>query len=240
MIPASYAHATHRPTRRSRSGVATRRLHRSIVNATRPVGGCPTNMKLAAVGALLAVSTVTAHAETSFDEYSETVPRRPTQQLVEAACDLDIQVRGRSRRSSTPPDRQPRTRRARVELPLRICPAARTLTGFSRCARVRAPSRRSRSPERSPRSDAEARPVFGIDPAFVRGAAARLAVAVRLRLQPLTEEREVTITLRYSALAENRAGALRLVIPGRPNTGKLAACSRLDSARSGARAPRSV
>ena len=180
-------------------------------------------MKLAAVGALLAVSTVTAHAETSFDEYSETVPRRPTQQLVEAACDLDIQVRGavatfEARHRIANPGPGALASSYHFDLP-----RGATLTGFSLRAGAGTEQALAVSGE-IPQVDAEARPVFGIDPAFVEALPPGSTSQYVLRLQPLTEEREVTITLRYSALAEIRAGALRLVIPGRPNTGKLAAC----------------
>jgi len=40
--------------------------------------------------------------------------------------------------------------------------------------------------------------VFGIDPAFVEALPPGSPSQYVLRLQPLTEEREVTITLRYS------------------------------------------
>jgi len=180
-------------------------------------------MKLAAVGAVLAVSLVTAHAETSFDEYSETVPRRPTQQLVEAACDLDIQVRGavatfEARHRITNPGPGALASSYQFDLP-----RGATLTGFS----LRAGTGTEQAlaiPGEVPQVDSEARPVFGIDPAFVEALPPGSASQYVLRLQPLAEEREVTITLRYTALAELRAGALRLVLPGRPNTGKLAAC----------------
>lgn len=179
-------------------------------------------MKLAALGAVL-VSTVTARAETAFDEYSETVSRRPAQQLVEAACDLDIQVRGavatfEARHRIVNPGPGALASSYHFDLP-----RGATLTGFS----LRAGTGTEQAlavPGEITVIDADARPVFGVDPAFVEAMPPGSPSQYVLRLQPLNEEREATITLRYTALAELRAGALRLVIPGRPGTGKLAAC----------------
>lgn len=180
-------------------------------------------MKLAALAAVLAVSTVTARAETGFDEYSETISRRPTQQLVEAACDLDIQVRGavatfEARHRIQNPGPGALASSYHFDLP-----RGATLTGFS--LRADAGTEQALAvPGAITVVDADARPVFGIDPAFVEALPEGSPSQYVLRLQPLNEEREVTITLRYTALAEIRAGALRLVIPGRPTTGKLAGC----------------
>ena len=180
-------------------------------------------MKLAAVGAILAVSTVTARAETAFDEYSETVARRPAQQLVEAACDLDVQLRGavatfEARHRISNPGPGALASSYHFDLP-----RGATLTGFS----LRAGSSNEQAlaiPGEITAVDADARPVFGVDPAFLEAVPEGSGSQYVLRLQPLAEEREATITLRYTALAEIRAGALRLVIPGRPSTSKLAAC----------------
>ena len=180
-------------------------------------------MKLAALGAVLAVSSVAARAETSFDEYSETVSRRPTEQTVEAACDLDIQVRGavatfEARHRIMNPGPGALASSYHFDLP-----HGATLTGFS----LRAGTGTEQAlavPGEITVVDADARPVFGVDPAFVEALPEGSPSQYVLRLQPLDEEREVTITLRYTALAEIRAGALRLVIPGRPITGKRAAC----------------
>ncbi|MBA3454933.1 MAG: VWA domain-containing protein, partial [Deltaproteobacteria bacterium] len=183
-------------------------------------------MKLAAIGAILAVSTsvtVRARAETSFVEYSENVSRRPTQQLTEAACDLDVQVRGavatfEARHRITNPGPGALASSYFFDLP-----RGATLTGLS----LRAGATHDQAlaiPGEITAIDADARPMFGVDPALVEAMPEGSASQYVLRLQPLNEEREVTITLRYSALAEIRAGALRIVIPGRPNTGKLAAC----------------
>jgi len=179
-------------------------------------------MKLAAIGAILAVSTVAARAETSFDEYSEDVSRRPAQQLAEAGCDLDIQVRGavatfEARHRILNPGPGALASSYYFDLP-----RGATLTGFSLKAGA--------AIEALPISgeinvvDGDARPMFGIDPALVVALPVGSASQYALRLQPLAEDREVAITLRYTALAEVRGGALRLVIPGRVNTSKLSAC----------------
>ncbi len=180
-------------------------------------------MKLAALGAVLAVSPVAARAETSFDEYAETVSRRPTQQLVEAACDLDIQVRGavatfEARHRIMNPGPGALASSYHFDLP-----RGATVTGFS--LRAGAGTEQALAiPGEVTVVDADARPVFGVDPAFVEALPEGSRSQYVLRLQPLNEEREVTVTLRYTSLAEIRAGAVRLVIPGRPGTSTLAAC----------------
>src|SRR5665647_1180994 len=187
MIPASYAPRDPppdktKPIRGRDAGACTD----PIVDATRPVGGCPTNMKLAALGAILAVSTVTAHAETAFDEYSETLLRRPTQQLVEAACDLDIQVRGavatfEVRHRITNPGPGALASSYYFDLP-----RGATLTGFSLRAGA-ATEQALAIPGQIPSIDADARPVFGVDPAFVESLPEGSPSQYALRLQPLNE-----------------------------------------------------
>ncbi len=180
-------------------------------------------MNLAAIGAILAVSTVPARAETSFDEYSEDVSRRPAQQLAEAGCDLDIQVRGaiatfEARHRIVNPGPGALGSSYAFDLP-----RGATLTGFSLRAGTTVEQALPIAGEITV-VDGEARPMFGIDPALVEALPPGSASQYVLRVQPLAEDREVTITLRYTAIAELRGGALRLVIPGRPNTSKLSAC----------------
>lgn len=179
-------------------------------------------MKLAAAGVLL-LATAPAVAETSFVEYSNTVPSRPTQQLFEAACDLDIQLRGAV---------------ATVEVRQRIVnpgpdafggsygfdlPRGATLTGFSLRTKGGA-DQAIVIPGAFSSVDIDARPALGADPALLialpEGAPSQYAI----RLQPIAPDHDVVMTTKFSTLAEIRAGAMRLVLPARTGTGKLTAC----------------
>lgn len=169
-------------------------------------------MKLAAAGAILAVASVTARAETSLEEYSANVSHRSASQLSEAACDLDVQLRGavatvemRHRFVNAGPS-------GLAASYLFDLPRGATLTGFS----LRNPGGTEQAlaiPGAFNTVDVDARPVLEADPAIVEALPEGSPASYALRLQALAPEREVTVTLRYTALAEIRAGALRLVLP---------------------------
>ncbi len=181
-------------------------------------------MKLAVVG-VLAMTAGVARAEASLDEYAPALARRPAEQLYEASCDLDLELRGAVasvsvRQRIVNPGPGPESLAASYELDL---PKGATITGFS--LRGAAGVEQALAVPGDLHSvSVAARSVLGADPgvlvALPPGSTAEYAV----RLQPIEPDHDVVITLRYTALAEIRDSALRLVLPGRTGAGKLTAC----------------
>ncbi|MDQ3366700.1 MAG: VWA domain-containing protein, partial [Myxococcota bacterium] len=173
-------------------------------------------MKLSplAVAVALVTSGSVARGGAAFDEYSATVARRPASQLREAACDVDIELRGAVavvtvRQRIVNPG--PGALAASLELTL---PAGAQVTGFTlrgqRAVRVDA-----HAPSIEGGTD-----VLGIDPAVLQ----RDADAYRILLQPIAQDHDAMFETRYVMLAEPRGGALHLVLPGRPAAGLLTVC----------------
>lgn len=170
-------------------------------------------MKLVALAIL--VTARAALADTTLLEYDANLPPVPATRISEMSCELDVQLRGavatgelRQRLASQGPGLA-----ASYELDL---PAGATITGFS-AAGVRAVP----VPGEFRSVGVDERPMFGADPAVLvarhEGATSQYAI----RVQPFA--RSVDLTTRFTMLAEIRAGALRLVLPGRSGA-QLTAC----------------
>lgn len=178
----------------------------------------------AALGVLGATPSV-AHAETTLDEHDGTTGRRPSSQLAEASCDLDVDLRGavalvELRQRIVNPGPGPMA--ATYELDL---PAGATLTGFA--LRGDGPGAEA-IPISGPFTNADVRRqatgVLGADPALVVALPPDASAQYAVRLQPIAPDHDVVMITRYTMLAELRGGALHVVLPGRANAGKLTAC----------------
>lgn len=170
-------------------------------------------MKLVAFAIL--VTAQAALAETTLLEYGAKVPPVPATRITETSCELEVHLRGAV---ATGELRQRIANEstglaASYELDL---PAGATITGFS-AAGVQAVA----VPGAFHSVGVDERPMFGADPAVLvarpEGASSQYAI----RVQPIA--RGIDLTTRFTALAEVRAGALRIVLPGRTGPG-LTAC----------------
>ncbi|CAN5853418.1 hypothetical protein BH11MYX3_BH11MYX3_04520 [soil metagenome] len=188
-------------------------------------------MKLFAAAAVLCTVSVAA-AETSFTEDSQRSPQVPTSQLFEAACDVDVELRGvlalvEVRQRIVNPGPLEMAATYQFDLP----PGA-TITGFS----LRGDGATETAvaiPGRFNTVDAAARPVLDADPALLTALAADEDAQYRVRLQPIAANHEVWVTTRYSMIGEIRGSALRVVLLGRANSGKLTACRGVVRASAG-------
>ena len=179
-------------------------------------------MKVVSVGALVVCGWCVAQivhpaaaAAAGLDEYGVGVPRRPAEQLYEASCDVDIDLRGALVRVEV---RQrianPGTTAlaAVLELPL---PDGAAITGFA----LDGESAIAIDPARAPQLvDDEG--VLGADPALLD----LTHDGYRVVLQPVAGDHIVTLTTRYSLVAAITGGAARLTLPGRGVASKLTAC----------------
>ncbi len=170
-------------------------------------------MKLAVV--LLAGSASFAQAG-GFEEYAPGTTLRPAAQLYEAACDVDVELRGavaliEVRQRIANPGPRPLAAIYSFTVPTGGVITGLTVGGVAALG----------VPAASSTADVESADVLGADPALLR----KLDDGVHeLVLQPISADHEVTVTTRYTALATPRAGALHLVMPARTGPGKLTAC----------------
>ena len=173
-------------------------------------------MKLA-VALVLASTTATA---TTFDEYARQQPPRPATQLVEASCDVEIDLRGAVASVEV---------RQRIVNPGPTALAARHGFTLPRGAVVTSFEVRTRGavqaalavPADSPTTLVGSTDVLAADPAVL---VAREPDAYEITLQPIEPDREVLVTTHYLTVAEARGGALHLALPGRASPGKLSGC----------------
>lgn len=148
---------------------------------------------------------------------------RDAEQVFEAACDMDIELRGalaqvevRQRIANPGPDEMAATYTFDL-------PRGATITAFS-------VKHDGTTDAALPISgdfnsvDVATRPVLGADPALLTETSVDGETQYRVRLQPIAPDHEVVLTTRYTALGEIRGGAIRLVLPGRGTVGKLTAC----------------
>ncbi len=172
--------------------------------------GLPT---LAAVPMFALAGTTQA---ATFEEYATAAATRPAEQLYEAACDVDVELRGAA---------------AIVEVRQRIMnPGPRPLAAIHDFAIPAGGVITSLQVGSEPAvavpagfktAEVESSDVLGADPAMLR----KLDNDhYELTLQPIPADHDVVITTRYTALATPRAGALHLVMPARAAVGKLTAC----------------
>jgi hypothetical protein len=169
-------------------------------------------MKLAIV--VIACSVSVAHA-TTFDEYTHGTEPRPAEQLYEAACDLDVDLRGAiatvdMRQRIVNPGPQAMAAIYEFELPSGAVVTGMTANGEKALA----------VPASFKSAEADSSDVLGADPAVLR----RTAEGHEIMLQPIAPDHEVVLSTRYAALAVPRANAFRLVLPGRTARGKIASC----------------
>ncbi len=188
-------------------------------------------MKLFAALAVLCTASV-ATAETSFTEDNQSSLQGPSSQLFEAACDLDVELRGvlalvEVRQRIVNPGPMEMAATYQFDLP----PGA-TITKFS-LRRDGGTETALAIPGRFSTVDASARPVLDADPALLTALAAGEDAQYRIRLQPIAANHEVWITTQYSTIGEIRGSALRVVLPGRANIGKLTACRGVVRASAG-------
>ncbi len=169
---------------------------------------------------ILALGTATAHADTRFDEHGAGTSRRASEQLFEAACDVDVVLRGAV---ATVEVRQRIVNPGPGALALHYqfdLATGATVTGFT----LKTAGRTDAAlplPARATTTRASTPDVLAADPGrlvWVEGD------TYAIDLQPIAADGEVIATTRYTALADVRNGALRLVLPGRANVGKLTAC----------------
>ncbi|MBA3461537.1 MAG: VWA domain-containing protein [Deltaproteobacteria bacterium] len=179
-------------------------------------------MRLAASTALLC-SAALAHSETALTEDNGTSAPAPTRQLFEAACDMTIDLRAsiaqvevRQRIVNPGPDAMAAT----YELDL---PTGATITAFAlRGAAGVETALAIPGPFNS--VDASDRPVLGPDPALLTRQPPDATAQYAVRLQPIPADHEVTLITKYTMVGQVHAGAIRVVLPGRANIGKLTAC----------------
>ncbi len=160
--------------------------------------------------AILVVLWSTAARADSFEEYADTRPAEATN-LVERSCDLALALRGavvtgelRQRIANT----GPLPLAAAIELAI---PAGAVITGLATQdgAALAVPAG-FRSDQVTPQD------VLGADPALLTMIGPE---AYRLTLQPIERGRDVTVTTRWTAVAEVADGGLRVELPGRAATG---------------------
>jgi Mg-chelatase subunit ChlD len=173
-------------------------------------------MKLATLAIL--VTAATASAETTLLEYGANIPPRPVAQASEASCALDVQLQGAL---ATVEVRQQIVNDAR-RIPLGVSyefdlPPGATITSFAARGGAAVPVA---STFKSVGVDE--RPMFGADPAVLVARPAGSSSQYAIRVQPIDNTKPIQLVTRYTLLAEVRASALRLVLPGRDS--KLGAC----------------
>jgi VWA domain-containing protein len=178
-------------------------------------------MKL--VAGLILASAALAHADVSLDEYGGGGAPHPARQLVSAACDVNVELRGAvatvelHERILNP---GPVALAASYELEL---PRGAVLIGAAiRRDGVAEPA--LAVPAQFSTTVVDSAAVLGPDPLIVQAVPTGGAPRYRALVQPIAPDREISLILRYAAVAELRGGALRLVLPGRPAAAGLAAC----------------
>ena len=161
-----------------------------------------------------------AHARGAFDEYGAGISQRAAEQLQEAACELDVELRGAAavvelRQRIVNPGAAPMAASLEHELPAGAQVISLAIREGGAAAVTALPVDAA-----SPAIRGGAPGLDGVDPAL----GARLpGGGYRVILQPIAGGREVLVTTRYVAPAQPRGGGLRLVLPGRDGAGG-AAC----------------
>jgi hypothetical protein len=164
----------------------------------------------AVIGSVGSVSV--AHARGAFDEYGPGTSQRPAELLQEAACELDVELRGavavvELRQRIANPGAAPMAASLEQELP-----AGAQVIGLSLREGRGAAAAALPVDATSPSIRGDAPGIDGVDPAF----GVRLpGGGFHVILQPIAAGRDVWVTTRYVAPAQPRGGGLRLVLPGR-------------------------
>ena len=174
-------------------------------------------MKLAAT--VLATLAGSAHA-TTFEEYANKRAPAPAQSVYEAACDLEVHLQGAV---ASIEQRQKIVNGGGQPLAFiyeHVLPEGAVVSGFA--LRTRAGIETAIAvPEQFRTEAVESADILGPDPAVMKKTGdGRYEITV----QPIEPDHDVTLVTKYVMLATPRAGALRVVMPGRQSAGKLAAC----------------
>jgi Mg-chelatase subunit ChlD len=166
--------------------------------------------------AVLAVTARIAEADSPWSEYSDAQPLRPATQLVEAACDMTVELRGAiaevtvQQRLTNP---GPATLAGTMEFDL---PGGAQLIGVTAQAGRAKPETAVAVPAMVGSEKLKAGAALGADPVMVQALPSRDGHArFRTIVQPLDAEQEITIGTRWTAIAELRDGSIKLVLPGR-------------------------
>jgi hypothetical protein len=174
---------------------------------------------------VLVVLAGTARADVSLDEFGVGQKLRPAEQLALAACDVDVELRGtvaevelRQRIVNVGPAM---AAALEVELPTdaQLIGAAAIVDRGPRVAAIPVTAR----------FDSEhvvSDDVLGTDPALVTSLGFTNGDRKRYRVvtQPIDTDHELAIVTRWTAIAAVRNSAVRLVLPGRAPTARLAPC----------------
>jgi hypothetical protein len=185
-------------------------------------------MKLAA--ALVVLLAGSARAETSLEEYGSH-PLRPAQDIREAQCDLDVQMRGAV---VTVEKRQRFTNTSRSALAYSFdLPPGAVITSFG--YRADSSAIEQALPIAGPHetADVRSRAVLGSDPAILFARPEGSASQYAIHVQPWAAGHQITLVTRYTALAEIVSGSIRFALPGRAGVGTLTACRGTLSASAG-------
>lgn len=179
-------------------------------------------MKLAAAVVLVVAGVSAVSAETSLEEYGPS-PLRPAQDVREAQCDLDVQMKGAV---VTVEQRQRFTKgSSRSALAYNFdLPAGAVITSFALRWDHGAFEQALPIVGAHETVDASARKVLGADPAMLFARPEGSASQYSIHVQPWIDGGQITWILRYTALAEIVSGALRFSLPARSGIGAMTAC----------------
>jgi hypothetical protein len=178
-------------------------------------------MKLAVAWIFCAAAI--AHAGASLDEYGGGAAPHPAHQLVSAACDVDVELRGavatvELREHIANPG--PVALAARYEFDL---PRGAALIGAA-IQQGGAVQPALAVPAQFSTTLVDASGALGADPVVVQAVPGGGEPRYRAVIQPLAPGRELSLILRYATTGELRGGALHLVLPGRPTDAGFAPC----------------
>jgi hypothetical protein len=187
-------------------------------------------MKLAA--ALVVLLAGPAFAETSLEEY-DSRGRRPAQDIREAQCDLDVQMKG----AVVTVEQRQRFTNASARSALAYLfdlPPGAAITSFS--YRLDTSAFEQALPIVGEHETAEAtgqRAVLGSDPAMLFARPEGSSSQYAIHVQPWDDGHSITLVTRYTALAKIVSGALRFELPPRAGIGAMTACRGTLSAVAG-------
>ena len=178
-------------------------------------------MKLAAAFVLL-LAGGSAAAETSLEEYGSH-PLRPAQDLREAQCDLDVQIKGAV---VTVEMRQRFINggsRSALAYNFDLPPGA-VITSFGVRADGGTVEQALPIVGEHETADLATRTVLGSDPAMLFARPEGSASQYAIHVQPWPAGQQITLITRYTALAEVVSGSLRFALPPRDGVGALVTC----------------
>lgn len=187
------------------------------------VAGRMLGLTLGLVVGLALGSTTLAHAEATLDEYGGSDAPHPAHQLVSAACDLDVDLRGavatvELRDHIANPG--PAALAASYEFDL---PPGAALIGAA-LKQDGAPLPALAVPAQFSTTTVDASGVLGPDPLIVQAVPTGGEPRYRAVLQPIAPGHEVSLVARYATVGELRGGALHLVLPARPSGTGFTSC----------------